>query len=46
MARWSRSRPRLALTDYRHATPAGYDVIASLFYRAMLASFADHLEGR
>ncbi|MCS6797862.1 MAG: GDSL-type esterase/lipase family protein [Myxococcota bacterium] len=43
MARWSRTRPRLALTDFRHATPAGYEVIADLIYRALLSAFAEYL---
>ncbi len=43
MARWSRARPRLALTDYRHATPAGYEVIGGLYYRALLKAFAEYL---
>lgn len=42
MLAWSRARPRLALTDYRHATPAGYEVIANMFYKALLKAFADH----
>ena len=41
MRRWYASR--LAMGDFRHATPAGYEVIASLFYKAILQSFADHL---
>jgi lysophospholipase L1-like esterase len=45
MLAWSRARPRLALTDYRHATPAGYEVIANMFYKALLKAFADHLDG-
>ncbi|MEM9188196.1 MAG: GDSL-type esterase/lipase family protein [Myxococcota bacterium] len=40
---WARSRPRLAMTDYRHATPAGYEVIGNLFYKAVLEAFARHL---
>jgi lysophospholipase L1-like esterase len=43
MFAWSRARPRLALTDYRHATPAGYEVIGNVFYKALLKAFADHL---
>jgi lysophospholipase L1-like esterase len=42
MLAWSRARPRLALTDYRHATPAGYEVIANMFYKALLKAFAEH----
>ena len=44
MQRWFRSRPRLASGDFRHATPAGYEVIASLFYKAILKGFAAYLE--
>lgn len=46
MARWFRARPRLAFGDFRHATPAGYRVIGNMFYRALLAGFAAHLERR
>lgn len=46
MARWFRSRPRLAFGDFRHATPAGYRVIGNMFYKALLKGFADHLERR
>jgi lysophospholipase L1-like esterase len=44
MNRWSRSRPRLALPDYRHATPAGYQVIGNMFYKALLKAFHNHLD--
>jgi lysophospholipase L1-like esterase len=40
---WSRTRPRLALSDYRHATPAGYEIIGNMLYKALLASFAESL---
>ncbi|NLY95068.1 MAG: hypothetical protein GXY23_13715 [Myxococcales bacterium] len=43
MRAWSRSKPRLALSDYRHATPAGYEVIGNMLYKALLASFAGSL---
>ncbi|MCB9627826.1 MAG: hypothetical protein H6725_10680 [Sandaracinaceae bacterium] len=43
MQRWSRARPPLASTDYRHATPEGYRVIADLYYKALLAGFAEYL---
>jgi lysophospholipase L1-like esterase len=43
MGRWTRSRPRLALSDYRHATPAGYEVIGNMFYKALLKAFAENL---
>ncbi len=44
MRRWFRSRPRLAMGDFRHATPKGYEVIGSLFYKALLHGFANHLQ--
>ncbi|NOY92307.1 MAG: hypothetical protein GXP55_14020 [Deltaproteobacteria bacterium] len=46
MGRWYRAHPRLALGDFRHATPAGYEVIAHMFYKAMLEGFARWLEVR
>ena len=46
MARWRRSRPRLAMSDLRHATPAGYEAIANLFYKAILQGFAEWLEAQ
>ena len=45
MQRWSRVRPALAFTDYRHATPEGYRVIAELYYQALLEGFAAYLAG-
>jgi lysophospholipase L1-like esterase len=44
MRRWYRSRPRLALGDFRHATPAGYEVIGNMFYKALMRGFAGWLE--
>ena len=41
---WLRVRPRLASGDLRHMTPAGYEVVANLFYKALLEGFAQHLE--
>lgn len=41
---WLRMRPRLASGDLRHMTPAGYEVVANLFYKALLEGFAQHLE--
>ncbi len=41
--RWLRSRPRLASGDLRHMTPAGYEVVADLFYKALLEGFAGYL---
>ena len=46
MGEWLRARPRLAMSDLRHATPAGYEVIGNLFYKALLAGFADFLDQR
>lgn len=44
MLRWYRKRPRLATSDFRHATEAGYEVIGNIFYKAMLKGYADYLE--
>ncbi|MBC7172066.1 MAG: hypothetical protein H5U40_06565, partial [Polyangiaceae bacterium] len=46
MRRWYRAQPRLALGDFRHATPAGYEIIGNMLYKALLAGFADYLESR
>jgi lysophospholipase L1-like esterase len=46
MAAWYAARPRLAMSDFRHATPAGYEVIGNLFYKALLKGFADYLQER
>jgi lysophospholipase L1-like esterase len=46
MRSWFRARPRLAFPDYRHATPAGYEVIGNMFYKALLDGFADWLARR
>lgn len=43
VARWLRSRPRLASGDLRHMTPAGYEVVANLFYKALLEGFAAYV---
>lgn len=43
MGRWYKSKPRLGWGDYRHAAPAGYEVIGNLFYKALLKGFADYL---
>jgi lysophospholipase L1-like esterase len=43
MARWLKVRPRLATSDMRHATPKGYEVIGTLYYKALLHAFAEHL---
>ncbi|MDH3200880.1 MAG: GDSL-type esterase/lipase family protein [Myxococcales bacterium] len=43
MRRWYKAHPRLAMSDFRHATPAGYEIIGNMFYKALLAGFADYL---
>lgn len=43
MGRWYRARPRLALGDFRHATPAGYEVIGNMFTKALLEGLAGYL---
>jgi len=43
MGRWYKSKPRLGWGDYRHASPAGYEVIGNLFYKALLKGFAGWL---
>jgi lysophospholipase L1-like esterase len=43
MRRWYKASPRLAMSDFRHATPAGYEIIGNMFYKAILAGFADYL---
>lgn len=43
MRRWYKARPRLAMGDFRHATPAGYEIIGNMFYKAILAGFARYL---
>ncbi len=43
MRRWYRAQPRLAMSDFRHATPAGYEIIGNMFYKALLAGFANYL---
>ncbi len=43
MARWYRASPRLGWGDFRHATPAGYEVVGNLFYKALLKGFQDYL---
>lgn len=44
MRDWYRARPRLAMGDFRHATPAGYEVIGNMLYKALLEGFARYLE--
>lgn len=43
MGRWLKMRPRLATSDMRHATPEGYEVVGTLYYKALLAAFAEYL---
>ncbi len=43
MRAWFREQPRLAFGDYRHATPAGYQVIGNMLYKALLKGFVDFL---
>ena len=45
MRRWYKAQPRLAMGDFRHATPAGYEIIGNMFYKALLAGFANYLSG-
>jgi lysophospholipase L1-like esterase len=45
MRRWHKAQPRLAMGDFRHATPAGYEIIGNMFYKALLAGFAGYLAG-
>ena len=45
MRRWYRAQPRLAMGDFRHATPAGYEIIGNMLYKALLAGFANYLSG-
>lgn len=46
MGRWYRANPRLGWGDFRHATPAGYEVIGNFFYKALLKGFQRYLEQR
>ncbi|GMV42620.1 MAG: hypothetical protein AMXMBFR64_43360 [Myxococcales bacterium] len=46
MLRWFRSKPRLGWGDFVHATPAGYEVIGNMLYKALLKGFADYIERR
>ena len=43
MAEWLKKRPRLGTSDLRHATPAGYEIIGDLYYKALLKAFAEYL---
>lgn len=44
MGRWYNAKPRLGWGDYRHATPAGYEVVGNMVYKAMLKGFSDYLK--
>ncbi len=46
MGRWYKARPRLGWGDYRHATPAGYEVVGNIIYKALMAGFVDYLSAR
>ena len=43
MRGWYLARPRLAMSDFRHATPAGYEVVGNLLYKALLEGFARYV---
>lgn len=43
MARWYRANPRLAMGDFRHATPEGYEIIGNMLAKALLEGFAEYL---
>jgi len=43
MGEWTKVHPRLATSDLRHATPAGYEVIGNMYYKALLEGFAAFL---
>ena len=44
IARWYRNKPRLVTSDFQHATPRGYRIIADLYYKALIKGFAEYLE--
>jgi len=44
MGRWYRSKPKLASSDLRHATPRGYRAIGNLFYKALMSGFDGYLK--
>ena len=46
MGRWYKARPRLGWGDYRHATPAGYEVVGNMIYKAVMAGFVDWLAAK
>jgi lysophospholipase L1-like esterase len=41
IGRWYHATPRLANADFSHPTVAGQEVIATLFYRALMKGYAD-----
>lgn len=43
MSAWLKTKPKLATSDLHHATPAGYDVIGTAYYKALLKAFAEYL---
>lgn len=43
MRSWYRARPRLSMSDFRHATPAGYEIVGNLIYKALLEGFAGYV---
>lgn len=43
MGRWYKSKPRLGWGDYRHATPAGYEIVGNMIYKGLMAGFVDYL---
>jgi lysophospholipase L1-like esterase len=43
MARWYEARPRLVSSDLRHATPAGYAILGTAYYKALIKGFAAYL---
>jgi lysophospholipase L1-like esterase len=42
MAKWVKASPQLASYDYTHPTPAGAEVLGTLFYDALMASYEAH----
>lgn len=43
MARWYAARPRLVSSDLRHATPRGYAILGTAYYKALIKSYADYV---
>ena len=46
MRRWFDEHPRLAFGDFRHATPAGYREIGTMFYQALMKGFSEYLANK